>query len=643
MPTIELPGSGTDAPTVAQVRAADTGALEHGIALLQSFLIRLQDTQAAFKNNVVNTVTQPDIWSGPAAGNAGASLSTTYQEYTATCENLAELIELLQTGAAGYRSAQAYLAMARDLAAANGLIIGEDWSVATASAGARPNAAARRDVAELLDLAQSATMQVEGSVVGAIESQDLSWTDRSFLAAAAAGAQSAATIDAQVTIASLPPANFSSAQVNQWWSSLSAADQQFLIRSQPARIGSLDGLPATARDEANRIVLSDDVSADQTQLDALREQEAQAEAELAELRRTHGAFVDAGRAGELPSPAYLALDDKLASLEGRISATSEQLTALTSLQGKLDMGGQPYEFEGREVTMPPMYLLGFDTNEAGHAIVACGDPDTAKNVAVYVPGLNTSSNSAHFQFDVQHTQNMTLAADGDAGANDTATILWLGYNAPQMTAGPSALAVSQTDDATAAVPALTGFLSSLRTTDKDISNLTLLGHSYGSVVVGETARASRLPVDNIILVGSPGVEAGSAAQLNIAPSHVWTGTAPNDPVARLGWFGGPPTDPGFGANQFTVNATGGSGLMGQHGEYFDDATSNLNGDRGDSSLNNIGYIISGQTNKVQLVHSALPLPPRTDPLPAPGMTTASPTTPTTPDPVRQASPEPPAH
>jgi hypothetical protein len=136
-------------------------------------------------------------------------------------------------------------------------------------------------------------------------------------------------------------------------------------------------------------------------------------------------------------------------------------------------------------------------------------------------------------------------------------------------------------------------------------------------------------VDNIVLVGSPGASVNSANQLNIDPSHVWTGTAPDDPVARFQYFGPAPTTPGFGANQFTVNATGGGFPMGQHGEYFDDPTNNANSDRGGSSLANIGHIIAGQTNKVQLAHSAGPIwqPPQSVPSPSAGTPTRSQHTP----------------
>src|SRR6202041_826638 len=38
--------------------------------------------------------------------------------------------------------------------------------------------------------------------------------------------------------------------VNTWWRSLSTAAQQQLIKTDPAVVGWLDGLPATARDQA---------------------------------------------------------------------------------------------------------------------------------------------------------------------------------------------------------------------------------------------------------------------------------------------------------------------------------------------------------------------------------------------------------
>ena len=103
-------------------------------------------------------------------------------------------------------------------------------------------------------------------------------------------------------------------------------------------------------------------------------------------------------------------------------------------------------------------------------------------------------------------------------------------------------------------------------------------------------------MNNIVLLGSPGVSVNKASQLNIDPSHVWAGAAAGDPVAKLGAFGVSPTSSDFGAHVIEVNASG-SLSMGVHGEYFD-TYGNSNNDAGLSSLQNISSIIAGKYNNV---------------------------------------------
>jgi hypothetical protein len=56
----------------------------------------------------------------------------------------------------------------------------------------------------------------------------------------------------------LPPVPVSSSPPDAaaWWAGLSLADQLALVRSAPAAVGALDGLPAWARDRANRLLLA---------------------------------------------------------------------------------------------------------------------------------------------------------------------------------------------------------------------------------------------------------------------------------------------------------------------------------------------------------------------------------------------------
>ncbi|HTJ71619.1 MAG TPA: alpha/beta hydrolase [Actinospica sp.] len=625
--------------TYGVLKAAQPSAYDAAATALQPVIDGFEQATVDLNHGIYQKLEYS--WSGAAASAALSRIGSTVADYQATLDYLDRFQGLLRTAFDGISEAQAYLKAAETIAANNGWQLDENGQAQPVVSGALRNRAlvqqvwqsmtANPEYLDMLDLigrALSTAQAVNDQVSQAMADAEQYGHGANWKADAAAAESSAAAMGTRLEQAGIPAKGTDSAEVNAWWKAMGPSAQVQLVKDQPALIGALNGIPAMVRDKANRIVLSDDINHDLQQQSALNAQQRQVQAEIDQLY-ANGQAVDP-RTPNVPSYQLAALTNQLNSIDTRLAGINGQLPALQNLQHELTMGGQPYTFAGRPTTMPPMYLLGFDTNNAGHAIVACGNPDTAKNVCVYVPGLNTSSNSTHFQFDIQHTQNMTLAADQDTGSNDTATILWLGYNSPQVD-GLKTAAVAGTGDATDAVPNLTSFVTSLRNVNGEISNLTLLGHSYGSVVVGETAMASHLPVNNIVLVGSPGVEAGSASALNIDPKHVWTGTAPNDPVARFGWFGQPPTDPGFGANQFTVNATGGGGLFGQHGEYFDDPFNNTNNDHGGSSLTNIGYIISGQTNKVALVHPAIPAPPRSNPMPSPPFNAPSPT-PQTPSP-----------
>ena len=613
------------------LKAAQPDAYGHAADAFQKVVGEFEQHTVDLNHQVYQRL--EDSWSGPAATAALSSIGGTVNDYQATLDYLNRFTGLLRSAFEGITDAQAYLSAAETIAAGNGWRLDENGQAHPVTAAALHNRSLIQrlyqamgndpEYAEMQDLinrALSTAQAVNDQVSAAMDDQEQYGHGSTWQADAASAQASAGAMESKLEKSLIPTNGADSAEVSAWWSALgrnSAAVQVQFIKDQPALIGAMNGLPAMVRDKANRIVLTDDIARDTHLQTTLTAQQKQVESEISQL------YADGQAVNPLtpnvPSPQLKALTDQLNSIETRLAAADNQLPALQMLQQKLDMGGQRYSFEGGEATMQPMYLLGFDTNDAGHAIVACGDPDTAKNVCVYVPGLNTSSNSTHFQYDIQHTQNMTLAADQDTGSNDTATIIWLGYNAPQFDIASGNLSpdVASTADATAAVDNLTNYVNSLRITNSHIGNYTLLGHSYGSLVVGETAKASHLPVDNIVLVGSPGTSVNSANQLNIDPSHVWAGTAPNDPVARLNYFGPAPTTPGFGANQFTVNATAGGFPMGQHGEYFDDPTNNANNDYGGSSLANIGHIITGQTSKVQLVHSAGPIwqPPHALPRP----------------------------
>ena len=50
------------------------------------------------------------------------------------------------------------------------------------------------------------------------------------------------------------------AHVAEWWSTLTAAEKEAVVAAYPDVIGCADGLPADARDQANRILLAGDLA-----------------------------------------------------------------------------------------------------------------------------------------------------------------------------------------------------------------------------------------------------------------------------------------------------------------------------------------------------------------------------------------------
>ncbi len=124
---------------------------------------------------------------------------------------------------------------------------------------------------------------------------------------------------------------------------------------------------------------------------------------------------------------------------------------------------------------------------------------------------------------------------------------------------------------------------------------TVIGHSYGSTVVGAAASHGRhLDADNVIAVGSPGMVVDRADRLNLKPGgNVYAMRAENDMIGMGGFvtewtLSADPTAPGFGATRLTADPgpAGPLGLpsLGAHSSYWAD---------GNQALQNLGAVIAG--------------------------------------------------
>jgi hypothetical protein len=217
----------------------------------------------------------------------------------------------------------------------------------------------------------------------------------------------------------------------------------------------------------------------------------------------------------------------------------------------MDAAGAPYRGRAGQ------YLL-FDPRGNGRVAEVFGDLSTADRIAVLVPG--SGNRAANFwrgvgdlRFRSPAVQAETLyrtAAALDPGGR-LAVIAWLGYDTPQGVDPAQA----REDLARAGAAALGRLVTGL-TTLRPHATVALLGHSYGSTVIG--LAAPRLPrqVTDLAVFGSPGLGVSAAAQLNTR-ARLWAGQSTRDwirfvPGVRLIGLGHgtSPTSPGFGARIF---------------------------------------------------------------------------------------------
>lgn len=366
--------------------------------------------------------------------------------------------------------------------------------------------------------------------------------------------------------ADMPGANATAAQINQWWNELSPLTQQHLIKDYPGVIGNRNGIPALARNQANRIYLPQLI----TQFE------------------------------QMPQP----LD----------AADEQKLQGFKKIQAKLD-----HYSPG---AVPPLLLLGIGDQGQGRGILAFGNPDTSTNVCAFVPGMSSTLSSLAGG-DSNDALNLWSAAHAVSPGSSNCTITWLGYDAPPgVGTDPHALAVMGDWRGQAGGASYDQFLSGIRATHAGSSlHLTALGHSYGSYTVGQAAmRPGGTGADDLILIGSPGTGASNASQLNMLPGHVWDGAAQNDEVTHLPsktsvetgidlgpvlgpiggavvhytdpselWFGQDPASKAFGAKRFAVANGPVWPLLQAHLDYFDPKS---------KSLNNMAEIMTGNPQSV---------------------------------------------
>src|SRR5664280_2644394 len=237
------------------------------------------------------------------------------------------------------------------------------------------------------------------------------------------------------------------------------------------------------------------------------------------------------------------------------------------------------------------HFLAFDPRGSGRVVEVFGDLGAADRIAVLVPGVSTTAHNFNTGLDdvrdrapavqARALYNATRAA---APGQHVAVIAWLGYDAPQGVGRDAA----REELARAGATSLDRFTQDLAIMRPN-ARLTLIGHSYGSVVAGLAAASLPAQVKDLVVVGSPGMGVSRVADLHTS-ARVWAGQSPQDWIEWLPGFqvwgaghGTTPTTPGFGDSVF-----GTKGVI-DHDHYLAAGT---------QSLTNIVNIVLGHDSSV---------------------------------------------
>ncbi|MFD8249625.1 alpha/beta hydrolase [Nocardia sp. NPDC059691] len=321
-------------------------------------------------------------------------------------------------------------------------------------------------------------------------------------------------------------------KVNKWWNSLSPEEQTRLLAEDPERIGNLNGIPVEVRDAANRQVMNADIR------------------RVEDIAKDKGVSVDAIK--EDPE---------------KYGLTAEDMTRYhnaINVRAGLEQYSRPNNTEpGRYPTAPSStYLYVYEPlafGGKGRAAISIGDPDTAANTAVVVPGasqsLRASDTSDKGWFDVQSEQAQNLYVESNRADPDhpTAVVAWMGYDSP--TDGITAVLSGDPTAMREGGNLLAEDVDGLWATHKDPSksHVTVVGYSAGAIVASDAAAASQLHANDVVLLGPVSTdEAGNADGFHVEGGDVYVGKASNDLNAHAGqaWLGGPdPIDPDYGATR----------------------------------------------------------------------------------------------
>ncbi|KSZ58859.1 hypothetical protein Z045_09525 [Rhodococcus pyridinivorans KG-16] len=465
----------------------DPDALER----MATELAACADAVDAVAGDVVRSASFSDAWSGAAHDGARSVFSSYGRDLAEQAEAYRRVSACARFVVPRLRALHAELGELQTRAAARGFPLDTDELLAASLRALLVRA-------DGLDREAAARLRVESdSSTTVLGEQDL-------LHAVIAPSGSA-------TLPTLPDPVAGPVHVAQWWNGLDDTARTALVAAHPERIGALDGLPAAARDLANRALLDDERRRLQSVATQLR-------AELDAIF-LGGTVID-----------RLGITGLFTDADAGLEQTEQKIEALDAIDATLAHGDRQLialDLSGREAM----------------AAVAVGDVDTADHLAVFVPGAGSTVQGNLQGYDAQVAalrDSARLHLTGDDPS--VAAVTWLNYQAPHWGWGLAFTERSPVSDLAAriAAPRLVDFLDGIAASRPDDPRITTVGHSYGAVVSGLALRETGA-VDAAVFVGAPGIGTGDVTDLRIPPGSAYLVEAECDIVADVGTFGGDPS------------------------------------------------------------------------------------------------------
>lgn len=353
-------------------------------------------------------------------------------------------------------------------------------------------------------------------------------------------------------------------QFAELWNKLTPEEKDWLY-SQDHNIGNHPGMPWNPGDQLGK---------DHYNRLHLPELAQQAQADVDRLQH---------RVDELAVRVYMG--DHSEATTGELNALAPQLLAARhSLDGYQAVQAAVNRNDGVQ-----RYLGLID--DKGHGAVAVANPDFARHNAILVPG--TGQDLAAFEgSDLKSLAmyNSAMAADPNLRPGDVAVTTWMGYDRPM-----NLVEAAWPDRARAGAGALDAFESGQRASHVGAPSIdTVIGHSYGSTLVGAAASGGHhLDANNVIAVGSPGMLVQHAGDLSLDPgANVYALRARNDIIDLVTdmTLGHDPVANDFGATRLFAAAGPSSDPLGltpsvaAHSSYWS---------AGNPALLNLGAVIAG--------------------------------------------------